>query len=124
MDAGRKILIVDDDPTMRSVVSKMLSWLGYHVSTAESGENGLRIFLKNKFDIVISDYEMPGMTGAVLAHCIKTRSPSTPVVLMTGSGKEIVLSQKGPAVDRVLFKPFTLSEIDETIQGLFGNAST
>jgi FixJ family two-component response regulator len=63
---------------------------------------------------------MPGMTGAVLAHCIKIRSPSTPVVLMTGSGIEIVLSQKGTAVDRVLFKPFTLSEIDKTIRDLFG----
>jgi DNA-binding NtrC family response regulator len=121
MDAGRRILIVDDDPTMRGVVSSMLSWLGHEVSTADSGENGLSIFLKDKFDIVVSDYEMPGMNGVVLSDCIKTRSPSTPVILITGAGKGVVSPQKSKSVDRILFKPFNLSEIDETIRSLSAN---
>jgi CheY-like chemotaxis protein len=61
METGEKILVVDDNNLFRIVVSKMLSRLGYEVSSADSGENGLRIFLKKKFDIVLSDYEMPGM---------------------------------------------------------------
>ena len=51
MEAGEKILVVDDNKFLRIVVSKMLSRLGYEVSSADSGENGLRIFLKNKFDV-------------------------------------------------------------------------
>jgi CheY-like chemotaxis protein len=121
MEGAKKILIVDDDPTVRSVVSQMLSGLGHEVSTADSGENGLRIFLKNKFDIVVSDYEMPGMNGVALSTRIKAWAPSTLVVLITGAGKAISLSQKASSVDRILFKPFNLSEIDNAIQSFSNN---
>jgi CheY-like chemotaxis protein len=122
MEAGGKILVVDDNKFLRIVVSKMLSRLGYEVSSADSGENGLSIFLKNKFDIVLSDYEMPGMDGVAFACSIKKSCPRTRVVIMTGSGKETVFSRKSTAVDEVISKPFTLAEINETIQNLPGKA--
>ena len=122
MGTGGKILVVDDNNDLRIVVSKMLSRLGYEVSSADSGENGLSIFLKNKFDIVLSDYEMPGMDGVALACSVKKSSPRTPVVIMTGAGKETVFSRESTAVDEVISKPFTLAEIDETIQNLSGKA--
>jgi CheY-like chemotaxis protein len=120
METGGNILVVDDNNVFRILVSKMLSRLGYEVSSADSGENGLRIFLKNKFDVVLSDYEMPGMDGAAFACSVKKSSPSTPVVIMTGAGMETVFSRKSTAVDKVISKPFTLAEIDETIQTLSG----
>ena len=100
----------------------MLSRLGYEVSSADSGENGLSIFLENKFDIVLSDYEMPGMDGVAFACSVKKSSPCTPVVIMTGAGKETVFSRESTAVDEVISKPFTLAEINETIQNLSGKA--
>ena len=122
METSGNILVVDDNNVFRIVVSKMLSRLGYEVSSADSGENGLRIFLMNKFDIVLSDYEMPGMDGVALACIVKKSSPRTRVVIMTGAGKETVFSRESTAVDEVISKPFTLSEIDETIQNLAGKA--
>ena len=122
METGGNILVVDDNKFLRIVVSKMLSRLGYEVSSADSGENGLSIFLKNKFDIVLSDYEMPGMDGVAFACSVKKSSPRTRVVIMTGAGRETVLSRKSTAVDEVISKPFTLAEIDETIQNLSGKA--
>jgi CheY-like chemotaxis protein len=122
METGGNILVVDDNAVFRMVISKMLSRLGYEVSSADSGENGLRIFLKNKFDIVLSDYEMPGMDGVALACSVKKSSPRTRVVIMTGAGRENVLSRNTIAVDEVISKPFTLAEIDETIQNLSGKA--
>jgi len=74
METGGNILVVDDNNVFRIVVSKMLSRLGYEVSSADSGENGLSLFLKNKFDIVLSDYEMPGMDGVAFACSIKKRN--------------------------------------------------
>ncbi len=118
METGDKILVVDDNNFLRIVVSKMLSLLGYEVLSADSGENGLSLFLKNKFDIVLSDYEMPGMDGVAFACSVKKSSPRTPVVIMTGAGKEAVFSRKSIAVDEVISKPFTLAGIDETIQNL------
>jgi CheY-like chemotaxis protein len=122
METGAKILVVDDNNGLLIVVSKMLSRLGYEVSSADSGENGLDVFLKNKFDIVLSDYEMPGMDGVAFACSIKKSSPRTRVVIMTGAGKESVFSRKSTAVDEVISKPFTLAQIDETIQNVSGKA--
>jgi CheY-like chemotaxis protein len=122
MGTGRKILIVDDNNDLRMVVAKMLSWLGYEVSSADSGEGGLGLFCQDQFDIVLSDYEMPGMDGVALACSVKKSSPQTPVVIMTGAGRETVISRKSTAVDEVIAKPFTLAQIDETIQNLAGRA--
>jgi CheY-like chemotaxis protein len=118
METGGNILVVDDNDVFRMVVSKMLSRLGYEVSSADSGENGLNLFLKNKFDVVLSDYEMPGMDGVAFACSIKKTSPRTPVVIMTGAGRETVFSRKSTAVDEVISKPFTLAQIDKTIQNV------
>jgi two-component system cell cycle sensor histidine kinase/response regulator CckA len=122
MATGAKILVVDDNDVFLIVVSKMLSRLGYEVSAADSAENGLSIFLKNKFDVVLSDFEMPGMDGVSFACSVKKSAPLTRVVIMTGAGKETVFSRKSTAVDEVISKPFTLAEIGETIQNLSGNA--
>ena len=124
MNAGsQKILVVDDDTTIRGVVSKMLGRLGYEVSSTDSGENGLALFIKNKFDLVITDFDMSGMDGINLALCIKEKSPSTQVVLMTGNEKEDILSRiRETAVDKALFKPFNLAELDDLVQGLLHTA--
>ena len=115
----QKILVVDDNDTIRGVVSQMLCRLGFAVLSADSGEKGLALFLKNKFDLVMTDFNMPGMDGINLASCIKKKSPSTQVVLMTGADKEVILSKiKNTAVAKALFKPFTLAEVDVTVQGL------
>ena len=122
MATGGKILVVDDNDVIRIAVSKMLSRLGYEVSSADSGENGLRIIFKNKFDIVFSDYEMSGMDGVDFADNIKKNSPRTLVVIMTGAGRETIFSRKSTAVDEVISKPFTWAEIDKMIQNLSGKA--
>ena len=123
MDNSQKILVVDDNNVLLTVVSKMLSLLGYEVSSADSGENGLDVFRKSNFDIVLSDYDMPGMDGVAFTCSVKKCSPRTPVVIMTGSGRESVFSRKSTAVDEVISKPFTLAEIDETIQNVSGKAT-
>jgi DNA-binding NtrC family response regulator len=116
---SEKILVVDDDDTIRDVVSKMLCRLGFEVSSADSAETGLALFLKNRFDLVITDFSMSGMDGIHMAYYIKEKSPATQVVLMTGHDKEAILSRiRDTAVDQALFKPFTLAQMDVTVQGL------
>ena len=120
MNTGsKKILVVDDNDSIRDVVSKMLCRLGYAVLSADSGEKGLALFLKNQFDLVMTDFNMSGMDGIRLAYYVKEKSPATQVVLMTGADKAFILSKiKGTAVARALFKPFTLVEMDKTVQRL------
>ncbi len=123
METGGRILVVDDNDLFRGVISQILSRLGYEVSSADSGEKGLGVFLRNEFDMVLSDYDMPGMDGVALACSIKKVSPRTPVVIMTGVGRETVLSRKSTAVDEVISKPFTLAEIDELILNVSGKTT-
>ena len=122
METGKNILVVDDNKFLRIAVSKMLSGLGYEVLSADSGENGLSVFLKNKIDVVLTDYEMPEMDGVAFVCSIKKKSPRTPVVIMTGAGKEAVFSRNSTAVDEVISKPFTLEGINKTIQSLLSKA--
>jgi CheY-like chemotaxis protein len=97
----------------------LLCRLGYAVLSADSGEKGLALFLKNKFDLVMTDFNMSGMNGINLADYIKEKSPSTQVVLMTGDDKAVILSKiKGTAVAKAIFKPFTLAEMELAVQGL------
>lgn len=120
METGGKILVVDDNNDNRIIVAKMLTHLGYEVLSAESGEDGLSLFFDDKFDVVLSDYEMPGMDGVAFAYSIKQSAPGTRVVIMTGAGREAVFTRKTTAVDDVISKPFTLAEIGSTIQNLTG----
>ena len=120
MNTGsEKILVVDDDETIRDVVSKMLCRLDFEVSSADSAESGLALFLKNQFDLVITDFSMSGMDGIHMAYYIKEKSPSTQVLLMTGADKAVILSKiKDSAVAKALFKPLILAQMDVTVQGL------
>ena len=63
------------------------------------------------------------MDGVAFACSIKNSYPRTQIVIMTGVGKETVFSRKSAAVDEVISKPFTLAEIDETIQNVSGKAA-
>jgi two-component system response regulator HydG len=118
MKTDANVLVVDDNGFIRTAVTRMLTRLGYEVTLADSGQNGLIVFLQKKIDLVLSDYEMPGMDGVDFANEIKKSSPRTPVVIMTGAGKETVLSRKSTAVDEVISKPFTSAELYRTINNL------
>jgi len=118
-DGMNKILIVDDEKAIHDILSDTLSFLGYEVTVASSGHEGLSLFLNNSFGLVFTDMHMPGMDGWTLAHHIKDKSPDTPVVLITGSEKETVMKRlKGSFVDTVIFKPASLEDIQKTVQRL------
>jgi CheY-like chemotaxis protein len=115
---SRRILVADDNKAMRDLVSELLECIGYEVALAINGIEALAVFLKSTFDLVLTDFEMPAMDGLCLAGHIKERSPNTPVILVTGADRETVLKkvEKGP-VDSVIFKPFTLEDLQTTVQG-------
>jgi CheY-like chemotaxis protein len=112
-----KILVVDDEKNIRDCVSMVLSFMGFEVAAASSGNEGLNLFLKSSFDLVLTDLQMPDMDGWALAFNIKEESPDTPVVLMTGEERGSVLERlKGSCVDSVVFKPLLLEDIQKTVQ--------
>lgn len=120
----KRILMVDDEKDIRNLFSKVLSFLGYEVVVASSGTEALNLFLTDPFDLVLTEFQMPGMDGWSLAVQIKDRFPNTPVVMITGQVKDGVMEKiKGSCVDFVMFKPSRLEDILKTVQRMLGTGS-
>jgi DNA-binding NtrC family response regulator len=116
----RKILVVDDQESMRALLQDMLEVIGYDVTLAEGGEEALNIIKGAEFDLVLSDLNMPGMDGTALLRSIKSSKPDLPVVIITGYGTfhtEKRVMREG--ADGYISKPCTLSKIDKTLTTIF-----
>jgi CheY-like chemotaxis protein len=81
----RRLLCVDDDSAFRQFYKNLLGSYGYDVTVAASGRQALRVLLSHKVDVVLTDMEMPGMTGAELAIRLKKMRPELPVLLVSGA---------------------------------------
>jgi len=111
-----KILIIDDDTSLRRVLEYNLQEAGYLVSAAASGEDGLRLFAEDTPALVITDMKMPGMDGMQVLKAVKERSPETLVIMITAFGTVDVAveAMKAGAYDYIT-KPFNRDELRLTV---------
>jgi DNA-binding NtrC family response regulator len=115
----RKILVVDDQESMRALLQDMLEVIGYEVTLAEGGEQALGMLDEAEFSLVLSDLNMPGMDGTTLLKSIKSTRPDLPVVIITGYGTfhtEKRVMKEG--ADGYISKPCTLSKIGKTLSSV------
>ena len=84
----KTILIIDDEPSIRESLACFFQDEGYRVFTAENGETGLALFSREKVDIVLTDLKMPRKDGIEVMRDIRERSPDTPMVVVSGAGRE------------------------------------
>ena len=116
---GKRVLLVDDQPSVRVACSVLLGIDDHTFTEAENGAKALDLFTKGQFDLVITDLEMPSMRGDELAVRIKQLVPSQPILMITAYRKE--LGDASNPVDAVLNKPFTLDEFRGAIAKLLPN---
>jgi DNA-binding NtrC family response regulator len=107
-----KILAIDDEPNIRHLIRSEFSLEGFEVITAENGEEGLKLFDEQKFDLVLLDIKLPQMNGIDVLRNLKQKDPSTEVIMITAYGdiKTAVESMKLGARDYIT-KPFKLNEL-------------
>jgi DNA-binding NtrC family response regulator len=120
VEETHRILVVDDQESMRTLLKDMLEVIGYEVTLAEGGEEALSLVKSSSFDLVLSDLNMPGMDGSALLRAIKSSLPQLPVVIITGYGTfhtEKRVMKEG--ADGYISKPCTLAKIDKTIASIF-----
>ncbi len=121
----KKILVVDDEPFVCDAVKMMLVFDGHEVITANNGKEALETLDRDKFDLVITDFAMPGMKGDELAAAVKSRSPGQPVVMITAYAEMLQSSGKSlPGVDFVISKPFLLEHLREAIATVLPDVSS
>ena len=113
---GKHILVAEDEQSVREAISMLLSVDDHTVTEAENGAQALDLFSKGKFDLVMTDFEMPVMKGNELAVNIKRIAPTQPVVMVTAFPERINPSNP---VDRIINKPFRLEDLRGAIAEVF-----
>jgi len=114
-----RVLVVDDDEQIREVLSDMLTIDGHDAITCPDGYKALEAVDAHRFDLIITDLGMPGMSGLDLASVIHERFPSLPIAMITGWGTQLDeedASQKG--IKTVLPKPFHLKDVKAIVREL------
>ena len=117
-EQASRILLVDDDPRLLTVLSDMLQYYGHAVTTAAKGEEAVQMFDPTLHDVVITDLGMPRMNGWEVAERVKAQSPETPVFLLTGWGESVAAHEGSQFVDRVVAKPVSAEALMEQLAEL------
>jgi DNA-binding NtrC family response regulator len=122
MQQGARILIIDDDQEILNATSKVLTRDNYAVFTASTGENGVKIFRKESFDMILLDLHLPDLKGDEILRIIRDESPELPVVIITGYAtvESAVAAIKAGASDYIP-KPFTPDELRVTVSRTLEN---
>ncbi|HTV87368.1 MAG TPA: chemotaxis response regulator CheY [Dyella sp.] len=125
MDKNMKILVVDDFSTMRRIVRNLLVELGFSnplIQEADDGNNALAMLKSNPFDMVVTDWNMPNMTGIELLQAIRAepKLKGMPVLMVTAeNNREQIIAAAQAGVNGYIVKPFTAVTLKEKLDKIF-----
>lgn len=123
MDKNMKILVVDDFSTMRRIVKNLLRDLGFtNTHEADDGSTAWPMLQSGDYDFVVTDWNMPGMTGIELLQKIRAdeRLKSVPVLMVTAEAKrDQIVAAAQAGVNGYVVKPFTAAALKEKIEKIF-----
>jgi CheY-like chemotaxis protein len=119
-----RILLVEDEPSVRELLRNVLTRRGYHVETGCTGAEGLALCeALEPPDLLITDLILPGATGPDIAERLRQRAPGVKVLLMSGYSDHPLLDAAHAAGEPCLVKPFEMSIFSETVQQLLAKAA-
>jgi two-component system chemotaxis response regulator CheY len=123
MDLNMKVLVVDDFATMRRILKNILKQIGFsNIVEADDGKSALAELEKERFDLIISDWNMPEMSGLELLQKIRSDDElkDTPFVMVTAEAqKDNILEAVKAGVSNYVVKPFTAETIGEKLKKVF-----
>ncbi|HHT9119781.1 MAG TPA: response regulator [Candidatus Hypogeohydataceae bacterium YC41] len=127
VEAGKaikaNILLIDYEETHRSIYTSFLRYAGYTVTAAPDGIEGLSLFRKGSYDLVLCALEMPYLSGVDVARAISSfcleKGRKVPFIMIASRSREITQEEmKKTGIDTVFFKPLRLDRLSESISGL------
>jgi two-component system chemotaxis response regulator CheY len=123
IDFRMKVLVADDFATMRKIVRNILKQIGFDdIVEAEDGQAALQILKNETVGLVVTDWNMPNMTGLELLQKIRTdpKTANLPVLMVTAEGlKENVVAAVKAGVNNYVVKPFTAEVLQEKLEQIF-----
>ena len=115
-----KILIIDDEPDFRTLTDMILKRLGYDVSLADNGWNGLELYRREHPDVILLDLNMPEMDGVEVLKQIRTVDRTQPVIVLTGDRRPQTEHQvRALGVSEFLVKDSSSRLLEDTIKRFF-----
>jgi DNA-binding response OmpR family regulator len=110
--AAAKILVIEDEPDMLTILRDNLELEGYRVDLAKNGEDGLRLALRDSPDVILLDIMLPGMSGYDVCRNLRSRGVKTPVILITARNSEMDrVAGLDLGADDYVGKPFNIGEV-------------
>jgi two-component system, chemotaxis family, chemotaxis protein CheY len=123
LDKNMKILIVDDFSTMRRIIKNLLRDLGFtNTSEADDGQTALPMLQNGSFDFLVTDWNMPGMSGIELLKAVRAdgKLKNLPILMVTAEAKRDQIIEAAQAgVNGYVVKPFTAAVLKEKIEKIF-----
>ena len=114
-----KVLVIDDEPSIRNLLDTLLSRKGYDVVLAESGRKGLELFRRERPDVIVLDLKMPEMDGITVLKQIRLVDPKLPVIILTGAGTPETEQQvRAMGVTEYVEKEFSLHLLGDSLKCL------
>jgi DNA-binding NtrC family response regulator len=111
-----RVLIVDDEPTVRRGLSRLLRAAGYEVEAIGDGDSAVRRLAAGGFDVVVSDISMPGLDGIALLRSLREKELDLPVILVTGQpSKDTAIKATELGAVRYLLKPFEAEALHDAV---------
>ena len=120
----RRVLIMDDEASVRTLASNMLRFLGYDAEAVDSGRAAVERFARRRFDIVMLDLIVPGeMGGKEALRRLADINPAVKAILVSGYAQDAVIADyRDHGFQAVIAKPFTLQELSTTLSSVIGSA--
>lgn len=108
----QRILVVEDDAAVRRVNTEVLTYSGYHVDSAEDGAAAWEALQRHNYDLIVTDNQMPRLTGIELVMKLHVARVALPVIMATGSSPDELVARYNPLQPaKVLLKPYTFHEL-------------
>jgi DNA-binding response OmpR family regulator len=120
--AENRILVVDDDPSVREMLARVLAGEGYLVSTAADGTSALEIAAATKIDLVLLDLNLPGKSGWDTFERLSAENPLLPVIIVTARSNQLFTAM-GAGVGALLEKPLHFPKLLQTVQHLLAESA-
>ncbi len=121
------VLLIDDDDQVRTALGEMLKALGHQTIAPPPGEPALSAVKAGGYDVVITDFVMPGASGSQIAKAVRAANPACPIIGISGGSADMPASVALSMVEAqgataTLYKPFRKGELDRVLKSVTGKA--
>jgi CheY-like chemotaxis protein len=116
---AQRILVVDDEMAVRSLLRAMLERNGYDVTEAVDGDEAIREVEASEFDLIVTDLVMPSREGLETIRAIRSRYPSLPIIAISApANRDYLRAAENFGAQRTFTKPFSLAAVSEAVRDL------